>query len=200
MEMLYWGLTYTLYVHVYVQVLEDNDQYYICTCIVLILLYLSLTYLPIFLELPQGGDIHVPSLWFELQCLRLHTLHTDGLENDRRTSELRHISERQVPLLELELEQVGIVYDAQHNEAKIEWNSNMVWTWYMQACGNIEPTDGNFDLFSSLLSCSPYTCNLYTAQFPFTGHSLHLSDNVLHDWLFPHHCMYMMWVSWYDKN
>ena len=42
-------------------------------------------------------------------------------------------------------------------------------------------------MFSILLSCSPYT--LYTDQFQFTGHSLHLSDNVLHDWLFPHHCI-----------
>ena len=27
-----------------------------------------------------------------------------------------------------------------------------------QGCGNSELTTGNFDLFSSLLSCSPYTC------------------------------------------
>ena len=56
-----------------------------------------------------------------------------------------------------------------------------------QGCGNIEPTTGHFDLFSSPLSC--YPCTLYTVQFQFTGHSLDLSDNVLHDWLFPHHCM-----------
>ena len=56
----------------------------------------------------------------------------------------------------------------------------------VQRCGNIEPITGHFDLFSPLLSCSPYT--LYTALFQFTGHSLDLSDNVLHDWLFPHHC------------
>ena len=55
-----------------------------------------------------------------------------------------------------------------------------------QRCGNIEPTNGHFDLFSSLLSCSQYT--LYTVQFQFTRHSLDLLDNVLHDWLFPHHC------------
>ena len=55
----------------------------------------------------------------------------------------------------------------------------------MQGCGNFEPTAGHFDLFSSLLSCSQYT--LYTVQFRFTGHSLDLLDNVLHDWLFPHH-------------
>ena len=55
--------------------------------------------------------------------------------------------------------------------------------------GNIEPTAGHFGLFSPLLSCSPYT--LYTVQFCFTGHSLDLSDNVLHDWLFPHHCIYI---------
>ena len=60
---------------------------------------------------------------------------------------------------------------------------------YIQRCGNIEPITGHFDLFSSLLSCSPYT--LYTALFQFTGHSLDLSDNVLHDWLFPHHCIYI---------
>ena len=53
-----------------------------------------------------------------------------------------------------------------------------------QRSGNIVPTTGHFHLFSSLLSCSPYT--LYTARFQFTGHSLDLSDNVLHDWLFPH--------------
>ena len=31
---------------------------------------------------------------------------------------------------------------------------------------------------------------LYIVQFLFTRHSLDLSDNVLHDWLFPHHCIY----------
>ena len=46
----------------------------------------------------------------------------------------------------------------------------------------------HFGLFSTLLSCYPYT--LYTAQFQFTGHSLDLSDNVLHVWLFPHHYTY----------
>ena len=55
-----------------------------------------------------------------------------------------------------------------------------------QGCENIDPTAEHFDLFSSSLSCSPYT--LYTVQFQFTGHSLDLLDNVLHDWLFPHHC------------
>ena len=59
-------------------------------------------------------------------------------------------------------------------------------TWG-QGCGNIEPTAGHFGLFLPLLSCSPYT--LYTVQFHFTGHLLDLSDNVLHDWLFPHPCM-----------
>ena len=51
-----------------------------------------------------------------------------------------------------------------------------------QGCGNIAR---HFDLFSPLLSCFPYT--LYTVQFQFTGHSLDLLDNLLHDWLFPHH-------------
>ena len=32
--------------------------------------------------------------------------------------------------------------------------------------------------------------NIHAAQFQFTGHSLDLLDNVLHDWLFPHHCIY----------
>ena len=59
---------------------------------------------------------------------------------------------------------------------------------HIQGCGNIEPTTGHFDLFSSLLSCSSYT--LYIVQFQFTGHLIDLSDNVLHDWLFPHHCTY----------
>ena len=53
--------------------------------------------------------------------------------------------------------------------------------------GNIEPNARHFDIFSSLLSCSPYT--LYTVQFQFTRHSLDLSDNVLYDWLFPHYCI-----------
>ena len=57
----------------------------------------------------------------------------------------------------------------------------------LQGCGNIEPTTGHFDLFSPLLSCSPYT--LYAIHFQFTGHSIDLSDNVLHDWLFPYHCI-----------
>ena len=49
--------------------------------------------------------------------------------------------------------------------------------------GNSDPTVGHFGLFSTPLSCSPYT--LYTVQFQFTGHSLDLSDNVLNDdWLF----------------
>ena len=60
---------------------------------------------------------------------------------------------------------------------------------YMQGCGNIESTTGHFYLFSLLLSCSPYS--LYTVYFHFTGHSLDLSDNVLHDWLFPHHCVHV---------
>ena len=59
-----------------------------------------------------------------------------------------------------------------------------------------------------LLSCSPYTCNRYTVQFQFTGHSLDLLDNVLYDWLFPHHCSYsskpmtsfvellLLWLLW----
>ena len=55
---------------------------------------------------------------------------------------------------------------------------------YSQGCGNIEPTARHFDLFSPLVSCSPYT--LYTVQFQFTRHSLDLSDNVLYNWLFPH--------------
>ena len=57
-----------------------------------------------------------------------------------------------------------------------------------QRCGNIEPTTRHLDLhvFSPLLPCSPYT--LYAVKFQFTGHSVELSDNVLHDWLFPHHC------------
>ena len=53
---------------------------------------------------------------------------------------------------------------------------------YNQRCGNIEPTTRYLDLFSPLLSCSPYT--LYAVKFQFTGHSVDLSDN---DWLFPHH-------------
>ena len=59
-------------------------------------------------------------------------------------------------------------------------------TIHVQGCGNIEPIAGHFGLFLPLLSCSPYT--LYTVQFRFTGHSLDLSDNVLHDWLYPHPC------------
>ena len=58
---------------------------------------------------------------------------------------------------------------------------------YRQGWGNIELTTGHFDLFSAPFSCSSYT--LYTVQFQFTGHSLDLSDNVLHNWLFPHHCV-----------
>ena len=58
-----------------------------------------------------------------------------------------------------------------------------------QGCGNSEPIADHFDLFSSLLSCSPYT--LYTAQFQFTRYSLDLPDNVLHDWLFPHHWLHV---------
>ena len=58
--------------------------------------------------------------------------------------------------------------------------------YYAQGCGNIEPTAGHFGLFLPFLSCFPYTCTLYTVQFHFTGHLLDLSDNVLHDWLFPH--------------
>ena len=61
---------------------------------------------------------------------------------------------------------------------------------YIQGCGNIELTVGHFNLFLTLLSCYPYTCTLYTVQFQFTGHSLDLSDNVLHGWLFPHPCNY----------
>ena len=45
------------------------------------------------------------------------------------------------------------------------------------------------DLFSPLLSCSPYS--LYTAQFQFIEKLIDLSDNVLHAWLFPHHCLYI---------
>ena len=59
---------------------------------------------------------------------------------------------------------------------------------YTQGCGNIGPTTGHFDLFS-LLS-SPLL--LYTVRFQFTGHSLDLSDNVLYDWLFPHHWLYIV--------
>ena len=36
-----------------------------------------------------------------------------------------------------------------------------------QECGNSEPIASHFGLFSSLLSCSPYT--LYTVQFQFIG-------------------------------
>ena len=54
----------------------------------------------------------------------------------------------------------------------------------IQGCGKLEPTVRHFDLYTSLLSCSPYT--LYTIQFQYTEQSLHLSENVLHDWLFSH--------------
>ena len=40
-----------------------------------------------------------------------------------------------------------------------------------------------------LLSLYPYTCTLYSVQFQLTGHSLHYFIVVLHDWLFPHHCI-----------
>ena len=49
---------------------------------------------------------------------------------------------------------------------------------HTQGCGNSEPNTRHFD---STLVLLPYT--LYTVQFQFTGHSLDLSDNVLHDWL-----------------
>ena len=62
-----------------------------------------------------------------------------------------------------------------------------------QGCGNIELTTGHFDLFSPLLSCSPYT--LYILQFQFIRHSIDLSDNVLYDWLFPHYCVYTTCIS-----
>ena len=68
----------------------------------------------------------------------------------------------------------------------------------MQRCGNSKLIARHFDLFSSLLSCSPYT--LYTAQFQFTGHSLDIPDNVLHDWLFPHHCIYVGFATWFNTE
>ena len=43
----------------------------------------------------------------------------------------------------------------------------------IQKCGSSEPIAGHFGLFSTLLSCSPFT--LYTAQFQFTRHSLAMS-------------------------
>ena len=61
-----------------------------------------------------------------------------------------------------------------------------------KGCGNIDQitrVTRHFDIFSSLLFCSP--CTLYTVHtymyFQFTGHSLDLSVNVLHHWVFPHH-------------
>ena len=57
--------------------------------------------------------------------------------------------------------------------------------WEEAGSWNIESTAGHFDPFSLLLSCSPNT--LYAVQFQFTGHSLDLSNNILHDWLFPLH-------------
>ena len=43
---------------------------------------------------------------------------------------------------------------------------------YSQECGNTEPTNRHFDLFSPFLSCPPYTLN--TVRFQFTRHSLDL--------------------------
>jgi len=63
----------------------------------------------------------------------------------------------------------------------------------IQGCGNIQLIAGHLDPFSTLLSCSIYI--EYTAQFQFTGHSLDLSDNVLHDWLFPHHWTYLLFTT-----
>ena len=46
---------------------------------------------------------------------------------------------------------------------------------FAQRCCNSEPTTGHFDML---------------VHFQFTGHSLGLSDNVLYDWLFVHHCLW----------
>ena len=61
----------------------------------------------------------------------------------------------------------------------------VLYHWLEQGCGNIEPTTEHFYLFSLHLSYSPYV--LYTVWFQSTGYSLDLWDNVLYDWLFPHH-------------
>ena len=49
-----------------------------------------------------------------------------------------------------------------------------------QGYGNIEPTARHFFI----------TLVLLPIYFQFTAHSLDLSDSVLHDWLFPCHCVY----------
>ena len=47
-------------------------------------------------------------------------------------------------------------------------------------------------------SCpAPYILSIHTVYFQFTGHSLDFSDNVLHDWLFSHHCIYMYTCTTY---
>ena len=56
-----------------------------------------------------------------------------------------------------------------------------VLSYSMQGCRNIEPTAGHIDLLSPLLSRYFVYINLPDIR-------LDLSDNVLHDWLFPHHC------------
>ena len=52
--------------------------------------------------------------------------------------------------------------------------------------GNSEPTS---DLFHHSSSAS----NIFymKLRFKFAGHSLHLSDNFLYDWLIPHHFLYI---------
>ena len=48
-----------------------------------------------------------------------------------------------------------------------------------------------------LLSISFVNC-IYTVYFLFTGHSLDVSDNVLHDWMFPHHCVQEILFFYYN--
>ena len=67
-----------------------------------------------------------------------------------------------------------------------------------QGCGNIEPT-------ADILIYIHHSCcavDILCIQFSFNLRDIHynyLSDNVLHNWLFPHHCSSVIGVLLYNQ-
>ena len=79
-----------------------------------------------------------------------------------------------------------LIYWGTSEHAQTNLKYNLTCNAYMQG---METLTQLLDIFWHIFICSP--CTLYTVQFQFTRHSLHLSDNVPHDWLFPYQSIYM---------
>ena len=71
----------------------------------------------------------------------------------------------------------------EENENSLKWR---IFIFITKAYRGVKTLSQLPDILTSLLSCSSYT----VLSVQFSSNLLDLSDNVLYDWLFPHHCFY----------